>query len=154
MPATYTRQLYAGEQTYTYSRTLPPYVRRKIKGCFNYVSATRRVRVQDTDLCLLCHEPLLYYLLAIYLLPHRDLHHIDHRTPHNNTVPVTTSYPFVTDRTPNTSPTESLTRCGAPHLQVGRGCSATGTAAGLGMSRLRQPSKAGSRHKTTTKRAA
>jgi hypothetical protein len=35
-------------------------------------------------------------------------------------------------RTPNMSPTESLTRRGAPHLQMGRGCSATGTAADSG----------------------
>jgi len=35
-------------------------------------------------------------------------------------------------RTPNTSPTESLTRRGAPPLQVGRCCSVTGTAADSG----------------------
>ena len=35
-------------------------------------------------------------------------------------------------RTLNTSPTASLTRRGAPHLQMGRGCSATGNAADSG----------------------
>ncbi len=36
-------------------------------------------------------------------------------------------------RTPNTFPTESLTTSrGAPHLQMGRGCSTTGTAADSG----------------------
>ena len=35
-------------------------------------------------------------------------------------------------RTRNTSPIESLTRRGAPHFQMGRGSSATGTAADSG----------------------
>jgi hypothetical protein len=45
------------------------------------------------------------------------------------------------------SPTELLTRRGAPPLQVGRGCSATGTAADSGKVTPLLPSKVVSRHK-------
>jgi len=49
-------------------------------------------------------------------------------------------------RTPNTSPTESVTRRGSLPLQVGRGCSTTGTAADSGKVTPLLPSKVVSRH--------
>ena len=53
-------------------------------------------------------------------------------------------------RTPNTSPTESVTRRGAPPLQVGRGCSTTGTAADSGKVTPLLPPKVVSRHQMPT----
>jgi hypothetical protein len=49
-------------------------------------------------------------------------------------------------RTPNTSPTESLTPRGAPHLQVGHGYIATGPAADSGTVTPLLPSKVVLRH--------
>jgi hypothetical protein len=48
------------------------------------------------------------------------------------------------------SPTESLTRRGPPPLQVGRGCSATGTAADSGTVTPLLPSKVVARHSMPT----
>jgi len=53
-------------------------------------------------------------------------------------------------RTPNTSPTESLTRRGAPPLQVGGCCIATGITADSGKVTPLLPSKVVSRHQMPT----
>ena len=53
-------------------------------------------------------------------------------------------------RTPDTSPTESVTRRGTPPLQVGRGCSTTGTAADSGKVTPLLPPKVVSRHQMPT----